>query len=124
MDLMTHDIANYTTPVMAYLDSLLGHPGCDDTERDKLKQGAQFQVENIMRLVDMVRLTERLKGDLVRVTKRTDLGAVLRSVVEQVLKDPHAKPFDAEVALPPGARSRSWQTTCCRRPSGTSSSQP
>ncbi|MCU0860469.1 MAG: GAF domain-containing protein [Thermoplasmata archaeon] len=101
MDLMTHDIANYTTPVTAYLDSLIRHPGCDDTERDKLTK-ALFQVESIMGLVDMVRLTGRLKEDGARVTKRTDLGAAISSSVDRVRKDPHAKPFDAELKLPAG----------------------
>ena len=101
MDLMTHDIANYTTPVTAYLDSLLRHPGCDDTEHDKLTK-ALFQVESIMRLVDMVRLTGRIRENGVRQVKRTDLAAVIAASLEKVRKDPHAKPFDAEVKLPPG----------------------
>ena len=101
MDLMTHDIANYTTPVTAYLDSLIKHPGCDDTEREKLKK-ALFQVESIMRLLDLVRLTARLKENNVHQTKRTDLGETIRAAVEKVRKDPHAKPFDADVTLPAG----------------------
>jgi GAF domain-containing protein len=58
MDLLTHDIANYSTPLLGYLESLKEKKSHDSATIEK----ARVQVENISMIIAMVRTLAKLRG--------------------------------------------------------------
>ena len=101
IDLLSHDIANLTTPVSAYLETIGRSPGLDDGVRDKVDRSLA-QVESIMRLVQMVRIMGRLRENAARPFTRTDLRAAVASAAAGVKGLRGMKPVDIEVTLPEG----------------------
>lgn len=82
MDLLTHDIANYVTPVMAYLESLKDKPGLEP-EVLKVIDRTLSQVYNVMQLVDIVRTMARLREEPFSRLVRTDMRPVLEAAVSE-----------------------------------------
>ncbi|MCJ2512239.1 MAG: GAF domain-containing protein, partial [Candidatus Thermoplasmatota archaeon] len=77
MDLLTHDIANYSTPLMGYLETLRGQSVAKPVE--EIVEKTISQVENISRMVNMVRTLAKLRSVAPRELRRTDL----RTAIEQ-----------------------------------------
>lgn len=59
MDLLTHDIANYSTPMMGYLETLKEGESADPETVEKM----MAQVENISRMIGMVRTLAKLRDE-------------------------------------------------------------
>lgn len=75
MDLLTHDIANYSTPMMGYLETLKDGESADPAVVEK----TIVQVENIARMIEMVRTLAKLRGE-----QRIELRDMdLRAAVER-----------------------------------------
>ena len=77
MDLLTHDIANYSTPLLGYLESLKEDISPDPGAVDK----AMRQVENISRMIAMVRTLAKLRGSKRGPLRRMDV----RSAIDQAV---------------------------------------
>ncbi|MBU1159129.1 MAG: GAF domain-containing sensor histidine kinase [Candidatus Thermoplasmatota archaeon] len=60
MDLMTHDIANYTTPMIAYIDSIGSRKDLDPQVISAV-MNISSQMDNIMQMVDMVRTMHKVR---------------------------------------------------------------
>ncbi len=83
MDLMTHDIANHVTPVVAYLESLQQRLR-DDPEASRVLERSTSQIEQITRLVDMVRTMARVRDPAPRKYTKQDIGSAVDRAVEAV----------------------------------------
>jgi|GEM_PF-1288034 len=101
MDLLTHDIANYTTPVMAYMESLRGRPGLDPEVAQAVDR-TYSQVDNIMFLVDMVRTLAKLREDSVPRLEKTDLRAVLDGAIAEARARSLGRSLEVAVGFPQG----------------------
>jgi GAF domain-containing protein len=75
MDLLTHDIANYSTPLMGYLETLKDNDADAGTQETVDK--TMSQVENIARMVSMVRTLAKLRSASPREFRRVDLRAAI-----------------------------------------------
>jgi GAF domain-containing protein len=73
MDLLTHDIANYSTPMMGYLETLKDGESADPAVVEK----TIVQVENIARMIEMVRTLARLRGEQRLELRDMDLRAAV-----------------------------------------------
>jgi len=96
MDLLMHDIANYTTPVWAYVDTLKDR---EDLGTDIVNAVSKTheQMDNIMLLVDMVRTMARLReNEPVRLV-RADLGEVLKHAVDEAGKRSQGKKVEISI---------------------------
>ena len=101
MDLLTHDIANYTTPVMAYIESLRGREGLP-LEVSQAVDRTYSQVDNIMFLVDTVRTLARLRESAAPRPGRTDLRPVLGNAVSEARARSPGRSLNVSVELPQG----------------------
>jgi len=101
MDLLTHDIANYTTPVMAYVESLKGRPGLDPDVAQAVDR-TYSQVDNIMFIVDMVRTLAKLRENPVPKLEGTDLRAVLDGAISEARARSQGRSLEVTVDLPQG----------------------
>lgn len=101
MDLLTHDIANYTTPVMAYIESLRAKKGLDPEVAQAIEK-AYSQVDNIVYLVDTVRTLARLRENALPKLARTDLRQVLDGAVAEARARSPGRPIEVTVTLPHG----------------------
>jgi signal transduction histidine kinase len=101
MDLLTHDIANYTTPVMAYIESLRAMKGLDPEVAQAVEK-AYSQVDNIAYLVDTVRTLARLRENALPKLAKTDLRAVLEGAVAEARARSPGRVIDVSVKLPQG----------------------
>ena len=80
MDLLMHDIANYSTPLLGYLESLKEDPRTDSPAVNK----AIGQVENISRMITMVRTLAKLRGSKRGSLKRKDVRSAIEEAVSVV----------------------------------------
>ncbi len=99
MDLLTHDIANYTTPVMAYIESLRGRKGLDPEVAQAVER-AYSQVDNIIYLVDTVRTIAKLRENSAPNLVRTDLRSVLDGAVAEARAKSPGRTLEVSVSLP------------------------
>lgn len=100
MDLLTHDIANYTTPISAYLDALRNKKTLDSDTRAVLDK-VQLQVENIMRMVAMVRTITRLREGKPSKFRRCDLGRAIESSLSKLKEVVPSGQVEWDLTLPP-----------------------
>lgn len=101
MDLLTHDIANYTTPVMAYIESLRARKGLDPEVAQAIEK-AYSQVDNIVYLVDTVRTIAKLRENSLPRLERIDLRAVLDGAVAEARARSPGRTIEVSVKLPQG----------------------
>lgn len=101
MDLLTHDIANYTTPVMAYVESLRRKEGLQPEVAQALER-TYSQVDNIMFLVDTVRTLAKLREGSFQRLGRVDLRQVLEGAVSEARARSPGRLLEVKVALPQG----------------------
>ncbi|UCE91658.1 MAG: GAF domain-containing protein [Methanobacteriota archaeon] len=80
MDLLMHDIANYSTPMMGYLETLKDGEFADPAVVEKMID----QVENISRMIDMVRTLAKLREEQPIELRRMDLRAAVEQAEEVV----------------------------------------
>jgi GAF domain-containing protein len=99
MDLLTHDIANYTTPIMAYFESLRTRHDLD-SEVDQVVDKTYRQVESIMRLVEMVRTLERLRQGQPKSFRAMDLKKALDSAVKEIRVRSERDDLEFEIQVP------------------------
>ncbi|MGD9962718.1 MAG: sensor histidine kinase, partial [Thermoplasmata archaeon] len=101
MDLLTHDIANYTTPVMAYVEALRGREGLPQEVVQAIDR-TYSQVDNIMFLVDTVRTLARLRESGFLPQGRTDLRQVLAGAVSEAKSRSPGRSLEVSVQIPQG----------------------
>ncbi len=101
MDLLTHDIANYTTPVMAYVEGLRHREGLPPDVAQAVDR-TYSQVDNIMFLVDTVRTLARLRENSFHTLGRMDLRQVLASAVSEARSRSPGRSLEVAVELPQG----------------------
>lgn len=99
MDLLTHDIANHTTPMMAYIETLKNKPALDEDVSTVLDRLA-VQLDSMNRLVDMVRTLSKLRAPGPRVLGPTDLNAAVRHGLDETRKAAGDKVLGFSVSLP------------------------
>ena len=80
MDLLTHDIANYSTPLLGYLESLKETKSHDPATIEK----ARVQVENISMIIAMVRTLAKLRGIRHGDLRRADLKPSIEAAAATV----------------------------------------
>ena len=88
MDLLTHDIANYTTPINAYMETLLAKPDIDQGVSQIIAKTSR-QIESIIRLVDMVRTISRLREPPPKTLLKKDLRAAIESAISTIMRGSH-----------------------------------
>lgn len=98
MDLLTHDIANYSTPLMGYLETLKDCQA-DGEVRDKVDKTIT-QVENISRMVGMVRTLAKLRSTAPREFKQMDLRVAIERAAVVVRSYGAGSRIDMIVDLP------------------------
>lgn len=101
MDLLTHDIANYATPVMAYIESLKGKEGLAPDVVQAIDR-THTQVDNIMFLVDTVRILARLRESALPKLSKTDLRPMLEGAVAEARARSSGRSLQVSVELPKG----------------------
>ncbi len=99
MDLLTHDIANYTTPVMACVESLRGREGIAPDVALAVER-TYSQVDNIMFLVDTVRMMARLREETPPGLGRIDLRPVMEGALAEAKARSPGRSLEVEVELP------------------------
>lgn len=97
MDLLTHDIANYTTPINAYVETLLAMPGVDP-EVAQIVAKTSRQIENIMRLVDMVRTISKLRDPPPKTFKKKDLRVAISNAIATIMRGTQKQHVEFEFA--------------------------
>ena len=97
MDLLTHDIANYATPINAYIETLLAMPNIDQ-EVSKIVSKTSRQIESIMRLVDMVRTISKLREPPPKVLPKKDLTSAINNAMASIMKGAQKEFFEFEFA--------------------------
>lgn len=102
MDLLTHDIANYATPIMAYFETLRKRRDLDPQVASVVERTSQ-QAESIMRLIAMVRTISRLREGPPKQLKKMDLRKAIESAIEEVKQFRDSKVIRFEVSLPEDA---------------------
>jgi len=85
MDLLTHDIANYTTPINAYIETLLQMPNVGK-EVTQIVTKTSRQVESIMRLVEMVRTISKLREPPPKTFQKKDLKEAIDGAIAAVMR--------------------------------------
>jgi GAF domain-containing protein len=99
MDLLTHDIANYATPITAYFESIRAKKNLDpDVATMTEKTGRQ--VENMMRLIEMVRVLSRIREGPARSFRNVDLRAAIDGAIVEVRDRAHVRGLEFDVTLP------------------------
>jgi GAF domain-containing protein len=98
MDLLTHDIANYSTPLMGYLETLKGRSV--EKQVEETIERTISQVENISRMVNMVRTLAKLRSTAPRELRRTDLRAAIEQAVSVVESQSAGARIEMTVDLP------------------------
>ncbi len=99
MDLLTHDIANYSTPIMAYFESLRSRSDLDPEVLAAVERTAR-QVESIMHLVEMVRTIAVLRESPARALRSMDLRKAIEAAISEVKTRPRREDLELEVDLP------------------------
>jgi len=104
IDLLTHDIANYTTPITAYFSELKKRTDLDAEVGAAVEKTAR-QIESIMRLVEMVRTTTKLREGGPATLKPTDLRKAIDEAVAEVRKQVSTQGVEFEMFFPGTAMS-------------------
>ena len=99
IDLLTHDIANYTTPMIAYFTEFRKRKDLDPAVAAAVDR-TRPQIEGIMRLVDMVRTTTKLMGAAPGTFKPMDLRKAIDDAVNEVRGQLTTKEIDFEMFFP------------------------
>ena len=99
MDLLTHDIANYTTPIMAYFESLRARKDLDP-QISQVVDRTSRQVESMMRLVEMVRAMERLREGLPKNLRAMDVKKALDWAVKEIRDRSKREDVEFEIGIP------------------------
>ena len=99
IDLLTHDIANYTTPITAYFSELRKRKNLDH-EVAMAVDKTNRQIECIMRLVEMVRTNARLHMAAPVALKPMDLRKAMDDAVAEVRERVHSQGVDIEMYFP------------------------
>ena len=90
MDLLTHDIANYSTPLLGYLESLRAREPADEATGAAIDR-SMVQVESIARMIGMVRTLAKLRsmerGELRRMDMRVAIDDAVRAVGRYRISD-------------------------------------
>jgi len=98
MDLLTHDIANYSTPLMGYLETLKSDRA-DQAVVDTVEKTIA-QVENISRMVSMVRTLAKLRSSAPREFRQMDLRAAIERAAKVVRSYSAGARIDMIIDLP------------------------
>ncbi|MCU0852029.1 MAG: GAF domain-containing protein [Thermoplasmata archaeon] len=99
MDLLTHDIANYTTPILAYFEALNSKKD-KDPEVHALVNRTLRQVESMTRLVEMVRTMSRLREKTTKKYRKIDLRKALEATAKDVRTRSLKDEIQVELELP------------------------
>ncbi len=99
MDLLTHDIANYATPIMAYFETLSKRRDLD-SELSTVVERTSRQAESILRLIEMVRTISKLREEPSKHLKKMDLKRAIESAISDVHKFSEARRLTIDVSLP------------------------
>jgi K+-sensing histidine kinase KdpD len=99
MDLLTHDIANYATPVMAYIETLR-KSGTLNRESLQAIEKTYAQADNIMQLVDMVRTMVRTREEHRTAFGPVDLGEQLGKALATVKQRGVSEHLEVSLKLP------------------------
>jgi GAF domain-containing protein len=99
MDLLTHDIANYTTPIMAYFESLRARPDLDPQIAQAVDRTSR-QVESMMRLVEMVRTVARVRDEAPKNLHAVDIKKALEASIKEIRDKSKRDDIEFELDLP------------------------
>ena len=99
MDLLTHDIANYTTPILAYFEALNSKKH-KDPEVQGLVNRTLRQVESMTRLVEMVRTMSKLREKMPKKFRKMDLRKALEATAKDVKTHALKDEMEIELELP------------------------
>ncbi|MEM0343765.1 MAG: GAF domain-containing sensor histidine kinase [Thermoplasmata archaeon] len=99
IDLMTHDIANYATPISAYLDELMRRSDLDSQVLSMIDRTSK-QVESMLRLVEMVRTLSRLREAGPPKLRRMDLRKAIDQCASEVRAKTRMKTVEFDMYLP------------------------
>jgi GAF domain-containing protein len=99
MDLLTHDIANYTTPIMAYFESLRARQDLDPQIAEVVEKTYR-QVESMMRLVEMVRAMGRLRDGPAKGLRASDVKKAVEWAVKEIRDRSKREDVEFELDLP------------------------
>lgn len=102
IDLLTHDIANYTTPINAYFSELKKRTDLDPEVAAVVDRTGR-QIESIMRLVEMVRSMTKLREAPARSLKPMDLRSSIDDAVGDVKERVRSKGIEFEMFFPGNA---------------------
>jgi K+-sensing histidine kinase KdpD len=100
MDLLTHDIANYATPITAYFESILARKDLAP-EVASIAQKTSRQVENMMRLIEMVRVLARIREGPPQALRNMDLRKAIDAAIVEVRDRSRIRGLKFEVSLKP-----------------------
>lgn len=99
MDLLTHDIADYSTPIMAYFEALKERKDLDPQVSSAVDRTAR-QVESIMHLVEMVRTIARLREGPPKNLRSMDLRRSIETAIKEVKERPRGEDFEIVLDVP------------------------
>jgi signal transduction histidine kinase len=99
MDLLTHDIANYTTPIMAYFESLRARQDLDPQIAQAVDRTSR-QVESMMRLVEMVRTVARVRDEAPKNLHAVDVKKALEASIKEIRDKSKRDDIEFELDLP------------------------
>lgn len=99
IDLLTHDIANYATPISAYFESLKERKNLEP-EVAALVEKTSRQVEGIMRMVEMVRTIAKLREASTEALRKVDLKKAIEESAADVGKRTAQKSIEFAIKLP------------------------
>lgn len=101
IDLLTHDIANYTTPIMACFEALRARKDLDPQISQAVERTLR-QVENVMAMVEMVRTVARVREEPVRSLRSMDLRRAIEEAVSEVKGRAYRDDLEISIELPDG----------------------
>jgi GAF domain-containing protein len=99
LDLLTHDIANYTTPIMAYFESLRARQDLDPQIAQAVDRTSR-QVESMMRLVEMVRTVVRVRDEVPKNLHAVDVKKALEASIKEIRDRSKRDDIEFEIDLP------------------------
>ncbi len=99
MDVLTHDIANFTTPIIAYFSELNKRTDLDPEVANAVSK-TSMQVESILRLVHMVRTMARLREAGQMKFRKMDLRKAMDDAVAEVRENTASKEVEFEMFFP------------------------
>jgi GAF domain-containing protein len=99
IDLLTHDIANFTTPIIAYFSELNKREDLDPEVANAVNK-TSMQVESILRLVHMVRTMSKLREAGQMKLRKMDLRKAMDDAVAEVRGNIASKEIEFEMFFP------------------------